>query len=105
MNPRPMIAAGTMLGIGLGGFIDGILFHQLMQIHEMLSARVPPLTLVNAEINMFWDGLFHAGTWLATAVGLWMCFEPGLDATCHGLEECSSERWSSVGGFSISSRE
>jgi uncharacterized membrane protein len=77
MNPRPMIAAGTMLGIGLGGFIDGILFHQLLQIHNMLSARLLPVTLVNAEINMFWDGVFHAGTWLATAAGLWMLFRVG----------------------------
>jgi uncharacterized membrane protein len=77
MNPRPMIAAGTMLGIGLGGFIDGILFHQLLQIHNMLSARLLPVTLVNAEINMFWDGVFHARTWLATAAGLWMLFRVG----------------------------
>jgi hypothetical protein len=60
-----------------GRFIDGILFHQLLQIHNMVSARLPPVTLVNAEINMFWDGVFHAGTWLATAAGLWMLFRVG----------------------------
>lgn len=75
-NHRPLITAGTLLGIGLGGFVDGILFHQLLQLHNMLSARYPrtgvPLetALVNIEINMFWDGLFHALTWAATAAGL-----------------------------------
>lgn len=81
-NHRPLITAGTLLGIGLGGFVDGILFHQLLQLHSMLSARypktgVPPETaLVNIEINMFWDGLFHVLTWLMTAAGLallWRC--------------------------------
>ena len=27
LNRRPLIAAGTMLGIGMGGFVDGIVFH------------------------------------------------------------------------------
>lgn len=70
MNRRPLIAAGTLLGIGLGGFIDGILFHQVMQLHSMLSARLPQDVLINVKISMFWDGLFHALTWLTTAVGI-----------------------------------
>ncbi|HSO00133.1 MAG TPA: DUF2243 domain-containing protein, partial [Candidatus Nanopelagicales bacterium] len=47
-----------------------ILFHQILQVHNMLSAVIPPNTLVNVEINMFWDGLFHAFTWVMTAVGI-----------------------------------
>ncbi|MFT3769789.1 MAG: DUF2243 domain-containing protein [Minicystis sp.] len=66
----PLTAAGTALGIGMGGFVDGIVFHQILQIHNMLSAIRPPINLVNAEINMFWDGLFHAFTWTMTAVGI-----------------------------------
>lgn len=75
-NHRPLVSAGTLLGIGLGGFVDGILFHQLLQVHNMLSARypktgVPPETaVVNIEINMFWDGLFHTLCWGAAAAGL-----------------------------------
>jgi uncharacterized membrane protein len=69
-NRAPLITASVLLGIGLGGFVDGILFHQILQLHNMLSARLPKTTLVNAEINMFWDGLFHALTWVTTAIGL-----------------------------------
>lgn len=29
--------AGYMLGFGLGGFFDGILLHQLLQWHHLLS--------------------------------------------------------------------
>lgn len=75
-NRRPLIAAGTLLGIGMGGFADGILFHQILQLHNMLSAKYPrtgvdaATAVVNIEINMFWDGLFHALTWSMTAIGL-----------------------------------
>src|SRR3954469_19347116 len=80
---RPLIAAGTLLGIGMGGFVDGILFHQILQWHNMLSARYPTagadaLTYQrNIEINMFWDGLFHASTWLLTVLGLALLWRAG----------------------------
>ena len=77
MNTRPLIAAGMLMGIGMGGFVDGILFHQIFQIHNMLSANLPPNTLVNAEINMVWDGLFHALTWVMTALGLAVLWRAG----------------------------
>jgi uncharacterized membrane protein len=67
---RPLVAAGILLGAGLGGFIDGIVFHQILQLHGMLSARLPTDTLVNAKINMVWDGVFHCLTWLMTALGV-----------------------------------
>ena len=79
MSPqaRPLVSAGTVLGMGLGGFFDGIVFHQLLQIHGMLSARVPKSTIANLEINMFWDGVFHAATWLLTVLGVVMLFRVG----------------------------
>ncbi len=71
---RPLISASIVLGVGLGGFADGIVFHQILQLHNMLSARRPPTTVANLETNMVWDGLFHAATWLATALGIWLLF-------------------------------
>lgn len=70
LNKKPLVIAGVVMGIGLGGFLDGILFHQLLQIHNMLSAKYPPNTVRNLEINMFWDGLFHTLTYIMTIVGL-----------------------------------
>lgn len=72
INVRPLVAAGTLLGIGMGGFVDGILFHQILQIHSMLSARIPRTDIVNVETNMVWDGLFHVFTWIMTALGIAM---------------------------------
>lgn len=65
-----LVRAGTFLGIGMGGFVDGILFHQLLQFHSMVTGRLPKTSIANLEINMFWDGMFHALTWTMTAIGL-----------------------------------
>lgn len=66
----PLLAAGALLGVGLGGFLDGIVLHQILQWHNMLSSWIEPVDLVTMKVNMVWDGLFHALTWLATAIGV-----------------------------------
>ena len=50
------ITAGVVLGVGLGGFADGIVLHQIAQWHNMGSAVLPPVTM---------DAM--AGTWSGTA--------------------------------------
>ena len=62
--------AGCLLGIVLGGFFDGIVLHQLLQWHNMVSNWIPPTTLAAMQVNMVWDGLFHAVVWLVTLVGV-----------------------------------
>jgi uncharacterized membrane protein len=59
-----------MIGGGMGGFVDGILFHQILQWHNMLSAIRPPTDLVAMKYNMLWDGVFHALVWCLTACGV-----------------------------------
>ncbi|MDI3291416.1 DUF2243 domain-containing protein [Polyangium sp. 15x6] len=75
-----LLAAGILLGVGLGGFVDGIVFHQILQWHNMLSSRLPPTNLRDMKVNMFFDGLFHAVTWMTTVIGLallWRGFKKG----------------------------
>ena len=64
---------GILLGIGLGGFVDGIVLHQILQWHHMLTSAGghPATTVAGLETNTLWDGLFHAATWLATVAGLY----------------------------------
>ena len=76
-NYKPLVTSGVFMGIGLGGFFDGILFHQLLQIHNMLSAKFPKTSIANMEINMFWDGLFHTLTYTMTLVGLGLLWKAG----------------------------
>ncbi|SFC77087.1 Uncharacterized membrane protein [Nocardioides terrae] len=62
----PSRAAGLMYGIGLGGFVDGIVLHQLLQWHHMLSdvAKYPPDTVAGLEVNTIADGYFHVVSWM-----------------------------------------
>jgi uncharacterized membrane protein/quercetin dioxygenase-like cupin family protein len=67
-------APGILLGIGLGGFVDGILLHQILQWHHMLSSEPgrPTTTVAGLEANTLADGLFHAAAWLVVVAGLWL---------------------------------
>jgi uncharacterized membrane protein len=60
----PPRAASLLLGLGLGGFVDGIVLHQMLQWHHMVSAETPPTTLAGLELNTLADGFFHAATWI-----------------------------------------
>jgi uncharacterized membrane protein len=59
-----MTTPGILLGLGLGGFVDGILLHQIFQWHNMLSStdRWARTTLEGMESNKLADGLFHLAT-------------------------------------------
>jgi uncharacterized membrane protein len=64
-------AAGILFGLGLGGFFDGIVLHQILQWHHMVtSAGYPATTVANLMLNTFLDGLFHASTYVFVALGL-----------------------------------
>ena len=70
---RSITGPGIVLGLGLGGFVDGIVLHQILQWHHMISSTEhgDMNTVSGLEANTLADGLFHAGTWLLTAIGLW----------------------------------
>ncbi|MFC0134318.1 DUF2243 domain-containing protein [Massilia eurypsychrophila] len=64
-------SAGVWLGLGLGGFFDGIVLHQILQWHHMLtSAGYPADSVETLKVNTFWDGMFHASTYIFVAIGL-----------------------------------
>ena len=69
-NDRTATIAAVLLGVGLGGFADGILLHQIFQWHNMVSNWYPPDTMEMMSFNMTWDGLFHAAVWLVTLIGV-----------------------------------
>jgi uncharacterized membrane protein len=69
-NVRPLASAAIVLGLGLGGFVDGIVFHQVLQWHHMATSHADPTVAGDLGLNMRLDGLFHAATWLLVALGL-----------------------------------
>ncbi len=71
VDKPPPRASGLLFGLGLGGFIDGIVLHQILQWHHMVSHvdDYPPTTLAGLEVNVFADGLFHVLTWFFVLAG------------------------------------
>ena len=68
---RRVVWGTVLLGLGLGGFFDGIVLHQILQWHHMVtSAGYPADTVENLELNTLLDGLFHTSTYIMTGVGL-----------------------------------
>lgn len=61
------LAAGA-LGFALGGFFDGILLHQILQWHHLLSAL--PQAAGDLRFLVLTDGLFHLAMYAVAALGL-----------------------------------
>ena len=93
--------ASVLLGIGLGGFFDGIVLHQVLQWHHLLSSHAPPDSLANLELNTLADGLFHAFAWAVTVGGvfaLWRSMRRGDPMRLPHLVGGMLAGW---GGFNV----
>lgn len=73
---RLVILGGLVLGFGFGGLVDGILLHQVLQWHNLITQVEPNHTLEGLQRNLFWDGVFHATTAALTAFGLLLLWHP-----------------------------
>ncbi|MFN3668957.1 MAG: DUF2243 domain-containing protein [Brevundimonas sp.] len=61
-----------MIGVALSGFFDGILLHQVLQWHHLLSL-VPGESIQRLTTQILADGLFHVLMYLiALAGGFWL---------------------------------
>jgi uncharacterized membrane protein len=81
--PRSIRLPGIVLGVGLGGFLDGILLHQLLQWHHLLTSTdtdnigvkyYSPHTVSGLQMNTVWDGIFHTVCWLSVLTGLGLLY-------------------------------
>jgi uncharacterized membrane protein len=91
-----------MLGFGLGGLFDGIVVHQILQWHHMLSAHIPPDSVANLELNTLADGLFHAATWVVTAIGLFMLWAAMRRGAPLGWDRLIGGLLAGWGAFNVS---
>ena len=73
--------AGLTIGFGMGGFVDGILLHQILEWHNMGSSVLPPTSMDAMRQNMIWDGEFHAAVWIISLVGIYLLLHDAL----HGV--------------------
>ncbi|WP_432564741.1 DUF2243 domain-containing protein [Kineococcus sp. SYSU DK003] len=64
MRGRSLLA-GVLVGIGVAGFVDEAVFHQILHWHHFYDRGTSTAGLVS-------DGWFHAFSWLAIVAGLFM---------------------------------
>ena len=74
--PRELGTAGATLGFALGGFFDGILLHQILQWHHVLSGLGDVsrggASWHSLRVQVLADGLFHALMYVIALTGLWL---------------------------------
>lgn len=66
---RRSVRAAALIGFGFGGFFDGILLHQVLQWHHLLSG-VARGGLADLRMQVLADGLFHAAMYAVAAAGV-----------------------------------
>jgi uncharacterized membrane protein len=73
---KSLTKAGIVLGLGLGGFIDGIVLHQILGWHHLVcttdTCQVETVEALKQQNTQ--DGFFHLATWILTVVGVAMLF-------------------------------
>ncbi len=74
MNINSLFRAGIVLGLGIGGFFDGIVLHQILGWHHMIctTATCKPLSIPALERQNTQDGVFHLVCWTFVLVGLFL---------------------------------
>ena len=92
----PPKAPAVVMGLGLGGFIDGIVLHQILQWHHMLMGEnggEPMATVAGLETNTLVDGFFRLATWIlaVAATATWYVAAPQapnwtVDVTCLAVD-------------------
>ncbi len=75
---RRLAAGAAVLGFGFGGLVDGIVLHQVLQWHNLVSQVEPNDTLEGLRTNVLWDGVFHATTAVLVALGVVLMAAGGL---------------------------
>jgi uncharacterized membrane protein len=68
-NDLPLLWAGALVGFALSGFFDGILLHQVLQWHHLLSG-LDGLEWQDLRTQVLADGLFHLFMYVVAAAGL-----------------------------------
>lgn len=62
---RRSIGSGILMGVGVAGFIDETVFHQLLHWHHFYDRG-------SADAGLVSDGFFHAGSWIAMVAGIFV---------------------------------
>src|SRR5262245_61677728 len=79
--PTAAMGGGLFLGLGIGGFIDGVFLRQIAHWHNIGSAILPPVSLETLAQNVRWDGFFNVVTLALIVSGALSLWREGKDGT------------------------
>ena len=85
--------AGALFGVGIAGFIDETVFHQLLHWHHFWDGGSAAAGLVS-------DGLFHAGSWISLITGLFWFADQRRRGTL-GIRDWVAGILLGAGGFQL----
>lgn len=74
-----LVVSGVILGVAFSGFFDGILLHQILQWHHLLSL-VPGPAFQDPRVQIAADGGFHLLMYGLAAVGLVLLWKDAAKA-------------------------
>lgn len=97
MTPNPLCRAGIVLGLGLGGFFDGIVLHQILGWHHMVctTETCQPISIEHLTRQNTQDGFFHLAVWIITIVGVILLFQAARRSAVTERERVRpSQPWS-----------
>jgi uncharacterized membrane protein len=89
--------SGVVLGIGLGGLVDGIVMQQLLQWHHTVSSALPPGDLEALRTNVRADGMSALLSIVVAFGGLAMLWEtvrrPGVVLSTRSFAAAVGAGW------------
>jgi len=76
-NVQSLRTAGLVLGLGIGGFLDGIVFHMLLQWHHLICINCGsgPQSPFDLRKEILSDGLFHVVTLGLVVAGVFLLWK------------------------------
>ena len=93
-RPGAVVLTGVLLGIGIIGFIDETLFHQILQWHNFYM----PTTQQGRILS---DGLFHLFSTLVLLIGTYRLWRLHINWTARGRNLILAGILMGMGGFNF----
>jgi uncharacterized membrane protein len=93
-NKRKSAGSAILIGIGLAGLIDIIIFHEILQWHHTASHKIIPNTIESLQTNIVYDGVFLAFSLIITISGIFLLWHA---SSSNGKNTILSNKWLFVG--------
>ncbi|WP_080636702.1 DUF2243 domain-containing protein [Sinorhizobium meliloti] len=83
------------LGLSIGGVFDGILLHQILQWHHLLSGIAD--RAADLRFQVMADGVFHAAMYILLLIGLGFLWRQRRDPDTSQFAAASAMAWTFMG--------